>query len=214
MAKKKVIITRDQLNEVELSIKANQNTSGSYSDAVNSSTAQGDLKNLKGSTGSDPSAIISGPTTTDKSPTVDVNVPVGMSPADVMNNSPEISNAIKGGAAAMVHGDGFPMEGIKYTKKQLEEARVTNIKKNGTHYTKKSINESMFSPALSAVEWGDSLKKYLNEFISNVENDDELQNYLLQSKNGLSEFPECLQKAMETTRMLLSNLDDLSNARP
>ena len=146
MAKKKIIISRKQLkklNEVELSVQATQNTSGAYADAVNNSNTQSDLKNLKGSTGSDPAAIISGPTTTDKSPVVDVNVPAGMSPSSVMNNSQEIGNAINGGAAARIHGDGFPMEGVKYTKKQLEEARLANIRKNGRVCTKKTLFEGL-----------------------------------------------------------------------
>ena len=213
MAKKKIIISRKQLkklNEVELSVQATQNTSGAYADAVNNSNTQGDLKNLKGSTGSDPAAIISGPTTTDKSPVVDVNVPAGMSPSSVMNNSQEIGNAINGGAAARIHGDGFPMESVKYTKKQLEETRLNNIKKNGTVYTKKSLRESIFSPALSAVEWGDGLKKYINEFITNINNDQELQNYLMRP----GEFSECLHEVMKTAQQLLMDLDELSNVRP
>lgn len=211
MANKKIIINKEQLkrlDEVELSVSAPQNTSADYAQALNGTGTRSDLQQLK-NTGSDPGAIVSGPQTTDQSPVVDVNVPVGSSAADALNE-PTNSAAIKNGASVRVHGDGFPMESVKYTKKQLEEARLNNIKKNGTVYTKKSLRESIFNPALSAVEWGDGLKKYINEFITNINNDQELQNYLMRP----GEFSACLREVMQTAQQLLMDLDELSNARP
>ena len=211
MAKKRIIINRGQfrkLNEVDLSVAAPENTNTSYSTSLNNGTTRNDLQALKNA-GGDPGAIVSGPNTTDQSPTVDVNVPMGTTASDALNE-PSISAAIKNGASARIHGDGFPMEEtITYHKKALEEMRLNNMKKNGKIYTKKSLMESMFSPVLSAVEWGDSLKKYLNEFISNISNDQELQNYLMQG----GDFSTCLQETMKTAKQLLMNLDELSNAR-
>lgn len=144
MGKKKIIINRAQLrklNEVDLSVQATQNTSADYGAALNNTNTRGDLQKLKNS-GSDPGAIVSGPNTNDQSPSVDVNVPVGTNPVDALNE-PSVSTAIKNGASARLHGDGFPMEGTKYTKRQLEEARLNNIRKNGVVTTKKKLFESV-----------------------------------------------------------------------
>jgi len=139
MAKKKIIINREQLrrlNEVDLSVTAQQNTSADYGASLNNTNVRDDLQKLK-NTG-DPGAIVSGPNTNDQMPVVDVNVQTGMNPSDVLNE-PSVSAAIKNGASARVHGDGFPMEGVKYTKKQLEEVRLANIKENGRICTKKTL---------------------------------------------------------------------------
>ena len=105
-------------------------------------------------------------------------------------------------------------EGKAFTKKQLEEARIRNIKANGKHYTKKAIKEGMFSPALTVVEWTEVLKKAVQEFVNNVENDQEVQSYLIQAKYQGSDFPACLDDVMSSARSLLYNIDDLEIIRP
>ena len=141
----------NKLNEVDLSVQASNNTSADYSNALNSGTTRDDLQKLK-NTGGDPSAVVTGPNTTDNSPMIDVNVPAGSSVGNVMNE-PSTSAAIKSGASVKVHGDGFPMEETtKYTKKQVERKRLAKIRENGRICTKKTLFEGIYDDVLDDEE--------------------------------------------------------------
>lgn len=151
--KKKAIFKLSQINEVmkrkvneDLNVAVNSqdgSTSG-YLNALKSSNTSSDIQKARTVT-SDVNAVISGPKTTDKSPTIDVDVPAGGSADSVMTSNPEINAAISSqGAKVSVGGDGFPNEGKTYTKKQLKEMRLANIRKSGTVLTKKQLTESFF----------------------------------------------------------------------
>ena len=142
MAKKQIVINRSQLrklNEVDLSVPAAQNTGAAYGAAVSNSDTRNQLRTLRQNSGEDTSAVVSGPNSNENSGIVNVEVPQGKSASDVITQDPGISKAIEGGARALVTGPGFPMEGKHYTKKELEEARIEQLKECGYHFTKKNL---------------------------------------------------------------------------
>ena len=144
MGKKKIIITRNQLkklNEVDLSVTAAQNTGAAYGLAVNNADTRNQLRTLRQNSGEDTGAVVSGPNSNENSGVVNVEVPKGKNPADVISQDPGISKAIEGGARALVTGTGFPMEGTRYTKKQLEEARLMSMLLKGRLTTKAKLFE-------------------------------------------------------------------------
>lgn len=149
---KKVIVTRSQLREmmkgnlkedIDIAVKAANNSASDYLNALKSPETSKDIMKAKGIT-PNVNAVVSGPKTNDESPKIDVEVPVGSSAEDVINKQPEIGNAITSkGAEAFIHGNGFPNESKKYTKKQIEEARLDGIRKNGIVMTKKQLTEDI-----------------------------------------------------------------------
>ena len=164
MGKKKIIITRKQfkkLNEVDLSVAASQNTGAAYGVAVNNADTRNQLRTLRQNSGEDTGAMVSGPNSNENSGVVNVEVPKGKSPADVITQDPGISKAIEGGARALVTGPGFPMEeSARYTKKQLEEARLRNIRKNGKVTTKAKLFEDTLESQRLSIDEIFELRKY------------------------------------------------------
>ena len=164
MGKKKIIITRKQfkkLNEVDLSVAASQNTGAAYGVAVNNADTRNQLRTLKQNSGEDTGAMVIGPNSNENSGVVHVEVPKGKSPADVITQDPGISKAIEGGARALVTGPGFPMgESARYTKKQLEEARLQNIRRNGKVTTKAKLFEDTLGSQRLSLDEIDELRKF------------------------------------------------------
>lgn len=147
MGKKKIIITRNQLkklNETEMYAAAPQNTAGSYEQTINNAETQNQMRTFAQTTGKgrDTNLMVSGPNSKETSGIVNIEVPKGKTPADVINQDPSISKAIEGGSKAIVTGVGFPFhEGTRYTKKQLEEARLMSMLLKGHLTTKAKLFE-------------------------------------------------------------------------
>ena len=146
MGKRKIVITREQLkklNEVDLSVQAPQNTGAAYSSAINAADTRNQLRTLTQNSGEDSAAVVSGPNSKESSGVVNIEVPRGKNPSDIIAQDPGLGKAIEGGARARFTGTGFPMEeSKKFTKKQLEEARLNNIRKNGRVTTKAKLFEN------------------------------------------------------------------------
>lgn len=131
----------DSLNEdIDVAVDAKTNSQSEYLSALKSQGAQNDIMKAK-AVSPDVNVSINGPKTTDKSPKLDIDVPNGSTPDQVMIQQPEISSAIANGASAKIHGDGFPNESKTYTKKQVECMRLNEMRKNGTVMTKKQLND-------------------------------------------------------------------------
>ena len=149
-----LIITRSQLKEmikrnltedIDIAVKAKNNSTSDYLSALKSPETSKDIMKAKGIT-PDVNAVVSGPKTSNESPKIDVEVPMGSSAEEVINKQPEIGNAITNkGAEAFVHGDGFPMESKVYSKKKIEEARLYEMRKKGIVMTKKQLTEEALS---------------------------------------------------------------------
>lgn len=149
---KKIIINRSQLKEmidkniqedVDIAVKANNNSGSDYLNALKNPNTTKDIQQAKSIT-PDVNAVISGPKTDDNSPSIDCDVPAGSNVSDVINKNPEIGNAIGNKSARLVvHGDGFPNESKIYSKKNVEIARLSEMRKNGKIMTKKQLTESL-----------------------------------------------------------------------
>lgn len=129
--------------DIDIAVKANNNTTSDYLNALKNSNTRNDIMKARAVT-PDVNAVVSGPKTDDNSPKIDVEVPAGSTPEDVMIKQPEIGNAITNkGAQAFVHGDGYPNESKRYTKKQVEQARLYEMRRTGTIMTKKELRENI-----------------------------------------------------------------------
>ena len=147
---KRIILNLSQLNEVmsknnikediDVAVDAKTNSQSEYLSALKSSGTQNDIMKAK-AVSPDVNASIAGPKTTDNSPKLDIDVPKGSTPDQVMIQQPEISGAIANGASVKIHGDGFPNESKTYTKKQVESMRLNEMRRNGTVMTKKQLND-------------------------------------------------------------------------
>ena len=73
------------------------------------------------------------------------------------------------------------------------------------------ISEAMFSPALSAKEWGEVLRGSVDEFLYNINSDTELLQYLRQSG---SDFPGVLSDVVSRAKELRTALEELASVRP
>ena len=128
--------------DVDIAVKSNGQTGQDYLTAIKDPSTTSDIQKAKAIT-PDVNAVVSGPQTTDNSPKIDVEVPAGGNVSDVFSKQPEIGNAITNkGAQAFVHGDGFG-ESKQYTKKQIEEARLAEMRRTGTIMTKKELTENI-----------------------------------------------------------------------
>lgn len=149
---KKIIITRTQLNEmidknlkedINVAVTANNNSSSDYLNALKNPNTTRDIQQAKSIT-PDVNAVVSGPKTDDNSPSIDCDVPAGSTVSDVMNKNPEIGNAVGNKSARLVvHGDGFPNESKTYTKKNVDIARLYEMRRNGKVMSKKQLTENL-----------------------------------------------------------------------
>ena len=131
----------DSLNEdIDVAVDAKTNSQSEYLSALKSPGTQNDIMKAK-AVSPDVNASINGPKTTDDSPKLDIDVPQGSTPDQVMIQQPEISGAIANGASVRIHGDGFPNESKTYTKKQVEQMRLYEMRKSGTVLSKKQLND-------------------------------------------------------------------------
>lgn len=145
---KKVILTKQQLNKihesVDMSVKAPDNTSSSFVQTLTSPDTISDLNQAR-KTADDVNTIVSGPKSSDDKPTIDVDVPKGDTVQSAISDNPDIATAINNGASAKIHGDGYVQEAKVYSKSDIEEMRLKNIRENGIFMTKKQLDESLRS---------------------------------------------------------------------
>ena len=163
--------------DIDIAVKANNNTTSDYVTALKNPSTTNDIMKAKSIT-PDVNAVVSGPKTDDNSPKIDVEVPAGGSPEDVISKQPEIGNAITNkGAQAFVHGDGFPNESKSYTKKQVEKARLAEMRRTGTIITKKELRENILGEKVLIIEKLKSMNMFQAlECFRQVYGDEALQN--------------------------------------
>jgi len=107
---KKIIITTKQLrklneaneNDITVKVKAPQQNSSSYAQALKTGNMRTDLINAK-RYANDVNASIEGPNTTDANPTIDKDIADGQN----IEFTPAEQKAIADGSPVNVHGDGF-----------------------------------------------------------------------------------------------------------
>jgi hypothetical protein len=152
---KRVILTREQLKEAIMDSQKTQvsfdgsdanemgaNAQEKYNDALRSGLKNSAISmNGKSDTNN----------TTDNNETViglddsktNIKDAVTSAVKNAVNNGADINKLnVQGNAEDITNG---VAEGKKYTKKQIEEARLCEIRKNGDFYTKKSLRESILS---------------------------------------------------------------------
>lgn len=163
--------------DIDIAVKANNNTTSDYLNALKNSNTRNDIMKAKAVT-PDVNAVVSGPKTNDNSPKIDVEVPAGSTPEDVMTKQPEIGNAITNkGAQAFVHGDGYPNESKRYTKKQVEQARLYEIRRTGTIMSKKELRENILGEKETIIQKLKSMNMFQAlEYFREVYGDEALQN--------------------------------------
>lgn len=175
---KRVIMTREQLKEA---IKDSQKTQVSFdgNDANEMGANAQEKYNDALRSGLKNSAIsINGKSdnndATDNNETVigidtsktNVKDAVTSAVKNAVNNGADINKLnVQGNAEDITNG---VAEGRKYSKKQIEEARLREIRKNGLFYTKKSLRESILS---------ETENTSLREFLSQADCFDVLQAY-------------------------------------
>lgn len=140
---KKIIINKKQLgfiNEININVNSSDQSSSGYVKAATDGSTYSDIQKAR-KVAPDVDVVVSGPKSDDSSLELDIDVPAGSSVQNAINQNPDNQEAISAGAKAKIHGDGFVSE-MKLTKKQIEEARIRNIKQTGKHYTKKELEES------------------------------------------------------------------------
>lgn len=143
---KKLIINTNQarqINEITIGVNSADQSQSGYLKAATSPETYGDIQKAR-NVSPDVDTVVSGPKSNDNSVVVDVDVPAGSSVQNAMTQNPDNQEAINGGAKVKIHGDGFVTEN-SYTKKQIEEARIRNIRENGKYYTKKQLKESFIN---------------------------------------------------------------------
>lgn len=142
MSKKNIIINRSQLKKIDeaanVAVQAPSNNSGAFIQAANSSDAKGDFQTAKDSGGEETGMEVYGPN--QNGVRLAVDVPQGSTIGNALQE-PEISGQIQKGASVVMRGKGLQYETKKYTKKQLEEVRIANLKKKSKTYTKKALLE-------------------------------------------------------------------------
>lgn len=141
---KRIIINKAQikcLNEVNIAITAANNSLPDFSKAVNNSNTRNDIQKAKVADG-EVNLTVSGPKSNDDQPTQAVNVAQGQTIVDAIGNQADDS-LIRNGGRVSITGDGLD-ESLIFNKKTIEEARLSNIRKNGVILTKKQLRKSVF----------------------------------------------------------------------
>lgn len=137
---KNLVLTRKQLNEVVTTLNVGFDGNGVDSqevqNAVNIGKRSGDY-NIKVS-----NKTQTGPKNDNDLPVVSFDVQGDPNASEMMgliDKQPGVKNSLTNGEAAVQFNT--TQEGLQYTKKQIEEMRVNNIKKNGSVMTKQQLQE-------------------------------------------------------------------------
>lgn len=136
---KKIIINNKHLNQiyeaVNIAAQAANNNLSSFTKVVNDTNTTSDIQ--KASVAGDVNLVINGPKTDDKQPTQVVNVANGDTIQNAVSQQAN-DEIIRNGGSVKVTGDGLG-ESIIFTKKQINEIRLANMKKNGKVLSKKEL---------------------------------------------------------------------------
>lgn len=140
---KKIIILNKHLkylNEsVNISTLAQNNDLSSFTKAASDTNTKSDIQKAK--VAGDVNLIVNGPKTDDSQPTQQIDVPAG----DTVQNAlaDQANDAlIRNGGSVKITGDGLE-ESIIFSKKQLQEIRLKNIKNKGEVVSKKKLIEKI-----------------------------------------------------------------------
>lgn len=145
---KRIIINKSQLlklneeNSVNLDVQAKNNTTSDFINAATDSTTVGDIN--KAQAAGDVNLVINGPDSNDSQPVQRINVAKGDTIQNALNNQAN-DELIRNGGSAIIGGDGITNENHVYTKKMLEEIRLSNMKKNGEVLSKKELTKKLKS---------------------------------------------------------------------
>ena len=127
---KKIIITKKQLNKineniVNISASAKGNSLSDFSNIASDTNTQSDIN--KASRVGDVNLTITGPDHNDSQPTQSINVSNGETVQNAIATQAN-DDLIRSGGSLKISGDGFGESKIYY-KKNIEEARINNLKK-------------------------------------------------------------------------------------
>ena len=145
---KRIIINKSQLlklneeNSVNLDVQAKNNTTSDFINAATDSTTVGDIN--KAQAAGDVNLVINGPDSNDSQPVQRINVAKGDTIQNALNNQAS-DELIRNGGSAIIGGDGITNENHVYTKKMLEEIRLSNMRKNGEVLSKKELTKKLKS---------------------------------------------------------------------
>ena len=145
---KRIIINKSQLlklneeNSVNLDVQAKNNTTSDFINAATDSTTVGDIN--KAQAAGDVNLVINGPDSNDSQPVQRINVAKGDTIQNALNNQAN-DELIRNGGSAIIGGDGITNENHVYTKKMLEEIRLSNMRKNGEVLSKKELTTKLTS---------------------------------------------------------------------
>ena len=158
MGNRKIIITQEQLkrlDEVQIQLQSTDNTPSGYANAIQNSQKQ--ISAAQGATSSDIEAVVSGPKQREDLPPMVATVQQGEDVSQVMQQ--QNADYIGQGGSVVVNGPGFggneSVNERRYTKKQIEEARLRSMEDKGTCFTRKQISEmaeNLSSDALSQMK--------------------------------------------------------------
>ena len=142
---KKIIITQHHLrklnedNSVNISAQAKDNSISSFTKAATDTNTISDIQKAK--VAGDVNLMVHGPKTDDSQPTQVINVGADDTVQNAIANQGN-DELIRNGSNVKITGDGIG-ESYIFTKKTIEEARLSKIKKDGKIYTKKSLLETI-----------------------------------------------------------------------
>jgi hypothetical protein len=143
---RKIIINNNHLrhlyeeNSVNIATQAKDNNLSSFVNVASNSNTQSDIQ--KASVAGDVNLVVNGPKTNDSQPTQQINVAAGDTLQNALTTQAN-DELIRNGGSVKITGDGLG-ETIVFTKKQLKEVRLANIKKNGRVLSKKDLIKTFF----------------------------------------------------------------------
>jgi hypothetical protein len=163
--KKKIIITKSQLKQiqesVDISVKPANSDASSVTQALTSPDTLNDISKAK-QTSNDVNAVVQ---SDDNQPTVDLNIAKGETVQSAIANNQDVQKAINNKAGLRVHGDGYPNESKKYSKANIEEMRINKIVDNGVAI-KKGLFEESIKTKKNYKTWTPDM---IDEIYSNIE---------------------------------------------
>lgn len=139
--KKTIIIKKSQIKQIKESVNiaanAADNSLSAFSKAATDTSTMADVQKAK--VAGDVNLVIGGPDTNDEQPTQVINVANGQTVADAIadQGSDELT---RNGSGMRITGDGLG-ESFIFSKKTLEEARLSKIKRDGKTLTKRELTK-------------------------------------------------------------------------
>jgi hypothetical protein len=140
---KKVILKKSQLKKIQeassvnIAANATDNSLSAFSKVATDTNTTADIQKAK--VAGDVNLVVGGPDSSDDQPVQTINVANGQTVADAINNQGS-DELVRNGSRLCITGDGLG-ESLVFTKKTLEEARLSKIKRSGKVLTKKELTE-------------------------------------------------------------------------